>query len=100
MARTDLRKWDGALLIVSHDRYSRLGRWYDLGDERHRYRRLHPLATTAPICASVRNGWERAERVYEQEMERLRAELDFIKRNIARAPTNAGGRRQLAPSQS
>ncbi|MBL8131920.1 MAG: ABC-F family ATP-binding cassette domain-containing protein [Anaerolineae bacterium] len=84
-----LRQWSGALLIVSHDRYF-LDAVVDTIWEMHRtgidvYR--------GNYTAYLRQRQERqdyAEKVYQQEMERLRGELDYIKRNIARASTNGG----------
>src|SRR5690606_27540473 len=84
-----LRKWDGALLIVSHDRYfldSVVGTIWEMS-------RTGIDSFSGNYSAYLRQRherWERAEKVYEQEMERLLSELDYIKRNIARASTNAG----------
>ena len=84
-----LRKWDGALLIVSHDRYflnSVVDTIWEMG-------RKGVDTFNGNYNAYLRQReerWERAEKVYTQEMERLSGELDYIKRNIVRASTNAG----------
>ncbi|MBK8023549.1 MAG: ABC-F family ATP-binding cassette domain-containing protein [Chloroflexi bacterium] len=82
-----LRKWNGALLIVSHDRY-----FLDsVADTIWEMRRTGIDEYKGNYSAYVRQRQDRqdyAAKVYEQEMERLRSELDFIKRNIARASTN------------
>jgi ATP-binding cassette subfamily F protein 3 len=85
---TTLRNWNGALLIVSHDRYfldtvvDTIWEMSRTGIETYR----------GNYSAYVRQRierWERNDKIFEQEIERLLKELDFIKRNIARASTNA-----------
>jgi ATP-binding cassette subfamily F protein 3 len=82
-----LRKWDGALLIVSHDRY-----FLDaVADTIWEMSRAGIDTFSGNYSAYLRQReerWNRIDKVYEQEMERLRTELDFIKKNIARASTN------------
>ena len=84
-----LRRWDGALLIVSHDRY-----FLDsVVDTIWEMRRNGIEAFRGNYSAYMRQRQERrdfAQKLYEQEMERLRDEFDYIKRNIARASTNPG----------
>jgi ATP-binding cassette subfamily F protein 3 len=84
-----LRKWDGALLIVSHDRY-----FLDsVVDTIWEMSRNGINSYRGNYSAYMRQRQERrdyGQKVYEQEMERLYGELDYIKRNIARASTNAG----------
>ena len=82
-----LRKWNGALLIVSHDRY-----FLDaVADTIWEMSRTGIDTFPGNYSAYLRQReerWNRIDKVYEQEMERLHNELDFIKRNIARASTN------------
>lgn len=86
---TTLKTWQGSLLIVSHDRYfldrvaTTIWEMSRTGIESYR----------GNYSAYVKQRDERAEyhqKRYEQEIERLNAELDYIKRNIARASTNGG----------
>lgn len=83
-----LRRWEGAILVVSHDR------WF-----------LDRIATT--IWEMSRDGIEtykgnystyaqqrelrgdHRQEVFETEVERLLGELDYVKRNIVRASSNA-----------
>jgi ATP-binding cassette, subfamily F, member 3 len=82
-----LNNWDGSLLIVSHDRFF-LDRvttviWEMSREGVEAYR--------GNYSAYVQQREERHEyhmKLYEQERERLLNELDYIKRNIARASTN------------
>ncbi len=82
-----LRQWNGALLIVSHDRYfldAVVDTVWELscsGIETFR-------GNYSAYTRQRRERWERAEIVYQQEMDRLYNELDYIKRNIARASTS------------
>lgn len=84
-----LRKWDGALLVVSHDRY-----FLDaVVDTIWEMSRSGIEAYRGNYSAYMRQRQERADfahKLYTQEMERLYGELDYIKRNIARASTNPG----------
>jgi ATP-binding cassette, subfamily F, member 3 len=82
-----LNSWDGALLIVSHDRFflDRVATviWEMSREGVEVYR--------GNYSAYVQQRDERYEyhmKLYEQERERLLNELDYIKRNIARASTN------------
>jgi ATP-binding cassette, subfamily F, member 3 len=82
-----LSNWRGALLIVSHDRYfldrvaNTIWEMSALGIDAYRgnysaylYQRSHKTDYETTL--------------YEQEYERMAKELDYIKRNIARASTN------------
>ena len=83
-----LKDWDGAVLVASHDRY-----FLD-----------NSVTTIWEMSASgidVYSGnyssyllqrearWEYAQRVFEEEKERLQKEVDFIQRNWVRASTHA-----------
>ncbi|MCW5847453.1 MAG: ABC-F family ATP-binding cassette domain-containing protein [Anaerolineae bacterium] len=97
-----LRRWEGALIIVSHDRYFLdrvVNRIWELlpggGDapaELHAYR-----GNYSAYVAQRREAWERAERLYTEEKARLESEAGFIRRHIAGGQTDiAKGRlRQL-----
>jgi ATP-binding cassette subfamily F protein 3 len=82
-----LAAWPGALLIVSHDRYF-LDRVVNTIWELHRAG-LDDYRGNYTAYLKQRDARREYEvKQYEQEMERLRGELDYIKRNIARASTN------------
>jgi ATP-binding cassette, subfamily F, member 3 len=77
-----LREWEGAALIVSHDRYF-LDRVVDHilemragGMETYRGNYTHYLQQRE-------QRWDLRKQIYEKEMERLLKELDYIKRNIS-----------------
>lgn len=82
-----LRSWDGGLLIVSHDRYfldrvvSTIWEMSRVGIEVYR-------GNYSAYAQQRQTRIEYAEKMYDQEMERLSKELDYIKRNIVRASTN------------
>ncbi len=85
---TTLRVWNGALLIVSHDRYfldavvNTIWEMSRTGIESYR-------GNYSAYVKQRQERWERQDEVYQQEKERLAKELDYVKRNIARASTNA-----------
>jgi ATP-binding cassette subfamily F protein 3 len=97
-----LRRWDGALIIVSHDRYF-------LDRVVNRVWELAPAGGDDPAELRVYRGnysayvlqrqeaWDRAERLYNEEKARLEGESDFIRKHIAGGQTDiAKGRlRQL-----
>ena len=97
-----LRRWEGALIIVSHDRYFLdrvVNRVWELtpsgGDgpaELRAYR-----GNYSAYVLQRQEAWERAERLYYEEKARLEAEADFIRKHIAGGQTDiAKGRlRQL-----
>ncbi len=77
-----LREWEGATLIVSHDRYF-LDRVVDHiwemrtgGIEEYR-------GNYSAYVRQREERWELRRQVYESEMERLLKELDYVKRNIS-----------------
>jgi len=82
-----LRNWQGSLLIVSHDRYfldvvaDTIWEMSRAGIEIYR-------GNYSAYLYQRQERWDRAEKVYEQEMERLFKELDYIKKNIDRDATN------------
>ncbi len=77
-----LRDWDGAALVVSHDRYfldrvcNHIWEMSRTGFETYRGNYSHYLGQR-------QDRWERRSKTFEAEKERLEKELDYIKRNIA-----------------
>ena len=96
-----LRRWEGALILVSHDRYFLnrvVNRVWELAPESGGPAKLHAYRGNYDAYVRQRqDAWERAQRLYEEEKERLAAEADFIQRHIAGGQTDiAKGRlRQL-----
>ncbi|MBE2271131.1 MAG: ABC-F family ATP-binding cassette domain-containing protein, partial [Anaerolinea sp.] len=83
-----LYKWSGALLIVSHDRYF-LDRTVNTIWEMTRNGIEVYRGNYSAYLRQRQERWEWREKVYHEEVERFSKELDFIKKNIARATTNA-----------
>ncbi len=81
-----LRTWDGALLIVSHDRYfldnvvNRIWEMGPAGFETYNGNYSH-------YVRQRQERWERREIEFAAIKERFLGELDYIKRNIARDAT-------------
>ena len=77
-----LRVWDGAILVVSHDRYfldrvvNRVWEMSRSGIEEYR-------GNYSAYLQQRQERWEHAQKLYEQERERMEKELDYIRRNIA-----------------
>ncbi len=96
-----LRRWEGGLIVVSHDRYFLnrvVNRVWELAPESGGPARLRVYRGNYDAYVRQRqDAWERAQRLYEEEKERLAAEADFIQRHIAGGQTDiAKGRlRQL-----
>jgi ATP-binding cassette subfamily F protein 3 len=83
-----LEEWDGAVLIVSHDRFF-------LDNTVNTIWEMSPkgIETYSGNYSSYllqrQERWEYYERVYTEEKERLLKEVDFIQRNWVRASTHA-----------
>jgi ATP-binding cassette subfamily F protein 3 len=81
-----LQTWDGALLIVSHDRYfldrvvNRIWEMSRSGMEEYR-------GNYSAYVHQRQERWERREQEFEAIREKFLKELDFVKRNIARDAT-------------
>jgi ATP-binding cassette subfamily F protein 3 len=81
-----LRTWNGALLIVSHDRYfldnvvNRIWEMGPAGFETYHGNYSHYLRQR-------QERWERREIEFNAVKERFLSELDYVKRNIARDAT-------------
>jgi ATP-binding cassette subfamily F protein 3 len=74
-----LRGWPGALLIASHDRFF-LDRVVDRIWEMSSHHIETYRGNYSAYVQQRQERWERNQKVYESEMERLRAELELIRR--------------------
>lgn len=77
-----LSQWDGAVLIVSHDRYF-LDRVANTIFEMSRSGIETYRGNYSAYLQQRQERWERRLAVFEAEKERLEKEVDYIKRNIA-----------------
>ncbi|HEY9076572.1 MAG TPA: ABC-F family ATP-binding cassette domain-containing protein [Anaerolineaceae bacterium] len=83
-----LRDWQGAVLIVSHDRYfldnttNMIWEMSSTGIETF-------TGNYSAYLLQRQERWEYLERVFEEEKTRLLNEVDFIQRNWVRASTHA-----------
>jgi ATP-binding cassette subfamily F protein 3 len=81
-----LQTWEGALLVVSHDRYfldkvvNRIWEMSRNGLEEYR-------GNYSAYLQQRQERWERREQEFEAIREKFLSELDFVKRNIARDST-------------
>jgi ATP-binding cassette subfamily F protein 3 len=77
-----LSQWDGAALIVSHDRYF-LDKVVDhIGEMSHTGMETYRGNYTAYVLKRQQR-WEMRQQIFEAEKERLAKEIDYIKRNIS-----------------
>ncbi len=83
-----LAEWEGALLIVSHDRYF-LDHTVNTVWEMNRGGLETYAGGYSDYLLQRQQRWEYAERVYQEEKARLLNEVDFIQRNWVRASTHA-----------
>jgi ATP-binding cassette subfamily F protein 3 len=84
-----LNAWDGAVLLVSHDRYFLdrvVSTIWEMGPHHLETYRGHYSA----YAQQRRERWEQRQRAFDAQKERLEKELDYIRRNIA------GQRTQMA----
>ena len=87
-----LSQWEGATLIVSHDRYF-LDQVVDHIWEMSRTGFEIYRGNYSAYLMQRQERWERHQEVFESEKERLEKELDYIKRNISgQNVTQAKGR--------
>ncbi len=92
-----LNQWEGAALIVSHDRY-----FLDkVVDHIWEMNRMGMEVYRGNYCAYLQQRqerWELRQQIYESEIGRLLKELDYVKRNIAgeRSPQAKGKLRRLS----
>ena len=83
-----LREWEGAVLIVSHDRYF-LDNMVNTIWEMSRSGIEVYSGNYSAYLLQRQERWEYYERVFEEEKARLLNEVDFIQRNWVRASTHA-----------
>jgi len=83
-----LRDWEGALLVVSHDRYF-LDSVVNTIWEMSRSGIEVYSGNYSAYLKQRQERWEREQQVYEEEKARLQKEVDYVQRNIVRASTNA-----------
>ena len=77
-----LNVWDGALLIVSHDRYF-LNKVVNIIWEMSRFGMEEYRGNYSHYVSQRQDRWERRKKEFDDLKERLLKELDYIKRNIA-----------------
>ena len=77
-----LSQWDGATLIVSHDRYF-LDRVVDIIWEMTRAGFEVYRGNYSAYVLQRQERWDRRREVFELEKERLEKDLDYIKKNIS-----------------
>jgi ATP-binding cassette subfamily F protein 3 len=83
-----LNEWEGAVLVASHDRYFLDNTVSTIWEMSHAGIELYTgNYSNYLLQRDVR--WEYAERVFEEEKERLQKEMDFVQRNWVRASTHA-----------
>ncbi len=83
-----LKEWDGAVLVASHDRYfldSSVNTIWEMG---HSGIEIYSGNYSSYLLQRDAR-WEYAQRVFEEEKERLQKEMDFVQRNWVRASTHA-----------
>jgi ATP-binding cassette subfamily F protein 3 len=93
-----LSEWQGALLVVSHDRYFLDNTVNTVWEMSPHGIEVYSGNYSAYLLERQRR-WEFNERVYIEEKERMLKEVDFIQRNWVRASTHAralGRLRQLS----
>ncbi len=83
-----LKEWDGAVLVASHDRYF-LDNTVDTIWEMSRAGIELYSGNYSAYLLQRDARWEYAQRVFEEEKERLLKDVDFIQRNWVRASTHA-----------
>ena len=82
-----LRAWEGAVLIVSHDRYF-LDNTVDTILEMTRCKIDEYSGNYSAYLLQRQERWDYTERIYMEEKERLLKEIDFVQRNWVRASTH------------
>lgn len=83
-----LREWDGAVLIVSHDRYFLDNTVNTIWEMSSRGIEVYS-GNYSSYLMQRQDRWEYYQRVFEEEKARLLKEVDFIMRNWVRASTHA-----------
>jgi ATP-binding cassette subfamily F protein 3 len=83
-----LKDWQGACLIVSHDRYFLDSVTATTWEMSRRGIEVYS-GNYSSYLIQRQERWENIEKVYREEKERLLKEVDFIQRNWVRASTHA-----------
>jgi len=83
-----LREWQGAVLIVSHDRYFLDNTINTIWEMSQTGIDIYAGNYSAYLLQRLER-WEYYQRVFEEEKNRLLGEVDFIQRNWVRASTHA-----------
>ncbi|HLY27166.1 MAG TPA: ABC-F family ATP-binding cassette domain-containing protein [Aggregatilineales bacterium] len=87
-----LRNWEGAVLIVSHDRYF-LDKVVNTVWEMSKIGVVTYRGNYSAYLKQRQERWERHQKTYEEEKARLEAEMDYIRVNISnRNPELAQGK--------
>jgi ATP-binding cassette subfamily F protein 3 len=83
-----LREWNGAILIVSHDRYFLDAVVNTIWDMDRSGLEVYS-GNYSDYLMQRRDRWEWTEKVYKEEKARLLHQVDFIQKNWVRASTHA-----------
>jgi ATP-binding cassette subfamily F protein 3 len=83
-----LNEWEGAVLIVSHDRYFLDNTVNTIWEMSPRGMEVYSGNYSSYLLQRMER-WEHYEKVFEEEKERLLKEVDYIQRNWVRASTHA-----------
>ena len=83
-----LQEWQGAVLIVSHDRYFLDNVVTTIWEMNRGGIEVYPGNYSAYLLQREER-WEYTERVYKEEKARLQKEMDFVQRNWVRDSTHA-----------
>ncbi len=83
-----LNDWEGAVLVASHDRYFLDSSVDTIWEMSHSGIEVY-FGNYSSYLLQRDAHWEYAQRVFEEEKERLQKEMDFVQRNWVRASTHA-----------
>ncbi|HEX9090744.1 MAG TPA: ATP-binding cassette domain-containing protein, partial [Anaerolineales bacterium] len=83
-----LKDWEGAVLVASHDRYFLDNAVNTIWEMSHSGIEIY-AGNYSNYLLQRDSRWEYAQRVFEEERERLQKEVDFVQRNWVRASTHA-----------
>ncbi len=83
-----LNDWEGAVLVASHDRYFLDNTVDTIWEMSHSGIEVYSGNYSSYLLQRDAH-WEYAQRVFEEEKERLQKEMDFVQRNWVRASTHA-----------
>jgi len=82
-----LKDWEGAVLVASHDRYFLDNAVNTIWEMSHSGIEVYS-GNYSNYLLQRDSRWEYAQRVFEEEKERLQKEVDFVQRNWVRASTH------------